>query len=336
MKTLVKFYAITFVDKNNRPINHHSVFDFLVNLDKLLEENVSYVIKNIEDKYIRCFKPKTVGSDMKRIVFPIGKKKDSASYTEDASSKSIIEIDYNIFDINLMYYDEHKHAFIMTCSKGAPTYKIIESYFNCFLREADYQIAIMPMKYNKDLNFLRNAKRIKSIIITVDLGNDINSGFINDYENNGLLKSFFKISENTKESLQCNILKLEIALDGRKRKATMAVDNALNLISCLNLESDFIKEIEIQYANNEMEKLSEARLKNTNINLEYEFSTKKRMGIEELREKGDEAFLQTANTWYSIIKQYIPNSFQQSSVPVTLVREEYKNEPFEEIVAAPV
>lgn len=307
-----------------------------MNIDKMLEENVSYVRKDINGKYLRCFKPQTVGGNLKRIVIPIGKRKDSVSYTEDENSKFIKEIDYNIFDVNLMYYDEYKHACIMTCRKGAPTYQFIESYFNRFLDTANYKIVIKPMYYNKNLQMLRCAKKIKSIILTVDLGNDIASGFSKDYENQGILKSFLSLSKFTKDDLQGNKLKLELSLNKRSKDATMDINNVLNLIDCLNLESDFITEIEIKYANDELQSLDDAKLKNSSRKLEYEFNLENKLSVEELRERGDEAFLQTANKWYSIIQNYIPDNFVAVPAPGVLKKEEYKDEVFKEAATAAV
>ncbi len=325
MNTNVRFYAVLFVDKKtNEPVNF-SFYDFLIKLDNLMEENVSYIKKDIEGKYIRCFKSKTVGGGLKRIVIPIGKRKDSASYTEDEKSKSIREIDYNIFDVNLIYYDENKRAFIMTNTPSAPRYRIVEEYFNRFIHNYDYKLAIIPMYYSQNLQQIRKAQKVRSIVITVDLGNDIDSGFTSNFNSIPVLNAIRKISHDTKEELNGNKLKLELLLDDRHKNATMDVKNILNLVDCLNLESDFIKEIELKYADSEEKrKLSDIKLKENSKHLEYNFISEKRIGVDELRLIGDEAFLHTANQWYSIIQKYNLRITPQLSIPDSLLKEEDK------------
>lgn len=334
METKVKFYAITYVDINNKPLNY-SIFDFFKNLDALLEENVSFIRKDIEERYIRCFKSKS-NDTLKYIVFPIGKRKDSKSYTEDENSKSIKEVDYNIFDVNHLYYDENKRVLIMTCNKSAPSYKTLETYLNSFLIKDRYKISIIPLKADSTLEEIRNSKRIKSVIITVDLGNDIETATKENYDKMQFLKSFSLLSKSAHEVLHGNKIKLELMLNERQKDSTMNIKEVVNLIENLNLESDFIKEIEVKYSNNDVDKLDTAKLKAGNYNVSYTFISKNSMKIEDFFLKGGEAFSQRATEWYNAIRKLKLNKDDLEEAPDKLLKKEYKDENKKQVSEVPV
>ena len=134
MSNKVRFYTIA-CENQEGVVLKDSVYDFLYKLNDTMNNNIEAVKKDVSGKMIRIFSISDDSKTLKQFVMPFGKLKNNVSYTEDKSSKSLTPIDYDIYDVNMMYYDEQHKVMLLTRNTAGPNYTRIENYLNMFISD---------------------------------------------------------------------------------------------------------------------------------------------------------------------------------------------------------
>ena len=310
MSNKVRFYTIAFENQEGVVLKD-SVYDFLYKLNDTMNNNIEAVKKDVSGKMIRIFSISDDSKTLKQFVMPFGKLKNNVSYTEDKSSKSLTPIDYDIYDVNMMYYDEQHKVMLLTRNTAGPNYTRIENYLNMFISDKGMRIKINPIYYNDKLETIKKAYRIKSILIKFNF-NKCTKEFINrrlmcDEKCTPLLSSVKGIATC---SQNIDASDLQIILNAGNRK--LDKQSLMEFLDELHIEDDYINDIHIHYCNGEKEKIKPARLKKMNIVLDDEIS-----GVEtidekillgkpssELESKAQEIIKRNINRFYLKTKEY--------------------------------
>lgn len=310
MSNKVRFYTIAFENQEGVVLKD-SVYDFLYKLNDTMNNNIEAVKKDVSGKMIRIFSISDDSKTLKQFVMPFGKLKNNVSYTEDKSSKSLTPIDYDIYDVNMMYYDEQHKVMLLTRNTAGPNYTRIENYLNMFISDKGMRIKINPIYYNDKLETIKKAYRIKSILIKFNF-NKCTKEFINrrlmcDEKCTPLLSSVKGIATC---SQNIDASDLQIILNAGNRK--LDKQSLMAFLDELHIEDDYINDIHIHYCNGEKEKIKPARLKKMNIVLDDEIS-----GVEtidekillgkpssELESKAQEIIKRNINRFYLKTKEY--------------------------------
>ena len=267
MSNKLKFYTIAFEDLKGKVLEN-SISDFLYKLNEQMNNNIELIKKELPDnKKIRIFSLLEDNKSLKQFVIPFGKLKNNASYTEDKNSKNLTVLDYNIYDVNLMYFDGQHNVMILTQDKIGPGFKMIEKYLNLFIDpNENMRIKINPIYINDSIDKIRKAKRIDKIIISFDFSKSTQE-FINDRlkkrdDNSSFLKSVKSIAKDSKD-IDANNLKLELGAGGKYKK--LDTESLIVFLDTIHIQDEFIKEIEVHYSNGTTEKTVPAKLKKSNI-----------------------------------------------------------------------
>lgn len=310
MSNKVRFYTIAFENQEGIVLKD-SVYDFLYNLNDIMNNNIEAVKKDVLGKMIRIFSISDDSKTLKQFVMPFGKLKNNVSYTEDKSSKSLTPIDYDIYDVNMMYYDEQHKVMLLTQNMAGPNYTRIENYLNMFISDKEMRIKINPIYENDKLETIKKAYRIKSIFIKFNFNKCtkefINRRFMCDEICTPLLSSVKGIAAC---SQNIDASDLQITLNAGKRK--LDKQSLIAFLDELHIEDDYINDIHIYYCNGEKEKIKPARLKKMNIVLADEIG-----GVEtidekillskpsdELESKAQEIIKRNINRFYLKTKEY--------------------------------
>lgn len=131
------------------------------------------------------------------------------------------------------------------------------------------------------------------MLISVDLGQDINNFFNSQItEDKSLIKTLFGLLSAGKDDIAGRYVTLNIGLGRGKKDLTLNKDSVLELIESMNIDSPYIKEIELHYADARTEKVELIKLKNSTSRVKAKFSTKdSKLGPEYLSDKAEDAFL---------------------------------------------
>lgn len=267
MSNKVKFYTIAFEDSKGKVLEN-SISDFLYKLNDQLNNNIELIKKELpNNKKIRIFSLLEDSKSLKQLVIPFGKLKNNASYTEDKNYKNLTVLDYKIYDVNLMYFDEQHQVMILTQDKVGPGFRTIEQYLNLFIDPYEnMRIKINPIYINDSIDKIRKAERIDKILISFDFSKSTQA-FINDRlkkrdDNSSFLKSVKSIAKGSKD-IDANTLKLALGAGGKNKKLDM--ESLIAFLDAIHIQDDFIKEIEVHYSNGKTEKTVPAKLKKSNI-----------------------------------------------------------------------
>lgn len=286
MSNIVRFYIIAFEDFEGK-VSSRSVSDFLYNLNDKLNNNIQDIKKTLPDqKKIRIFS--LIEDEMpKQFILPFGKLKNNVSYIEDNTQQNLRVLDYDIYDVNLMYYDGQHKVMALTQDKPGPSHKAIETYLNQFVDKSEkVQIKINPIYKTDGLEKIKKANRISKIIINFDFSKS-SWGFIaqrlqcQNEQKESFLKSVKEIATGSKQ-IDANKLCLTLSADKNKK---LDRDSLLIFLESLNIQDEFIKEIEVYYANNEKEKTTPAKLKKCNVILNDCFKSELNLTYNFLLEK---------------------------------------------------
>lgn len=301
MPKKINFYTISFEDFNGK-IVPDSIADFMHSITSLMDNNIEDVKKEISKRKIRCFSIVDDYKSLNQFVLPFGKLKNNNSYREDDTSKKLSIVDYDIYDVNLLYYDQQQNIMFLTQDKNGPSFKQIEMYLNQFVDKSDRKrISINPVYKTDDIEKIKQAKRISKMILKFDFSRST-SEFINRRINamdtrNSLSKSLRNTISGVRDADTQN---LTIQLSAGKH--TLDKDTLIEFIEAMELNDDYIKEIEVHYAYGEKETTTPARLKKNNLILSHNINIKEAITPEILTEKTMDG---TDSIAQSIIKQYI-------------------------------
>lgn len=280
MANSVRLYTIAF-EKEGRPIKNMSVLEFFKKLNIHLDGKER--VKNIANKFITCSKFYEDYNNDKKIIISFGKLKDGLSFKFN-QNLSFEEIDVEIFNVNSIGYDESEKILAYTVNGIGPSIRDIEGYFNSFLKNQNEIIKIKPLKQNKGLEKVRNAKYIRCVEFILNLECEIPI-----VTSPGILENLFKLAKDMKENLASKAFSLIVGVGDSKRDSSLQLDNVIELLEEINLDTNFIKEVYIHYKNDKKEKTDLSSLKEYNILIKHEFSIKtKLISPEYLRDNWDE------------------------------------------------
>lgn len=263
----VKFCTIGLYDKEDNLLSIK--FDTFFNrLESLMLEEVSTVVKSVEDDEIRIMKYYRKDDCSKdEFVIPIGKLKDGATYTLDDDKKKLIEVNQDLYNINLMYYNKNENLLLITVDKNGPTIKKISEYLQSFLSSDDVKIKIQRIYKNVDLEKAKKSNYISNVEITLDLSTAQEELYtVNSDQEESILSYISKIAKCTKDDTNSNKLVLSFGL-GKYRKTTMTLNAVVNLLDKLDMNNEMIKEVSVRYRDNATENLQTAKLKASNFEL---------------------------------------------------------------------
>ena len=274
MAKKVNFYSISLW--NDRGITNYPVSIFFETIEaQLLGANQGYEttkVRRIDDKFIRIF-PYYFTRNRHQIVIPFGKLKKNNPYWVNNEDR-LEEIPIELYDINSLGYDLDYNVMMFTTNREGPSIQDVEEYLNTFIpRNAGLKVKIEPIVHNTGLEKVRNAYLVKSVTFSLDLGPTLNNFYNNEIQINqprNLTAAFRTIAEAARDDGDSKTLSLTLGLGRRGKKGdTLNLESMLHLLDCINLDSDCVSEITVNYKNGADEKIDVARLKESNMLLSY-------------------------------------------------------------------
>lgn len=294
MAKFAYIYNIGFFTNDGKGVMR-SVPEFFSKLENLLDTNPEKIIRQFDEETYRVFR--FYHNDSKNvIVIPFGKliKKNKPYTCDEKDSKSLVELKEDMYDINSLVYSTSYHVMMYTTNRKGPNDLELCKYFNTFINNQDgCDLYIKPILLSKTLQEIRNSPRVTSMLISVDLGQDINNFFNSQItEDKSLIKTLFGLLSAGKDDIAGRYVTLNIGLGRGKKDLTLNKDSVLELIESMNIDSPYIKEIELHYADARTEKVELIKLKNSTSRVKAKFSTKdSKLGPEYLSDKAEDAFL---------------------------------------------
>lgn len=235
-------------------------------------------VSKVGEKYIRMF-PFVYSEDRKQLVIPFGKlKKTNIPYYLNEDTDVLEEVNMDLFDVNVLGYDKEYKVMLFTTNREGPTFQNIEEYLNnCwnkwFKSPEGVKIQILPIKYNTGIEKIRKAQLVRSLTIKLDLGKSLNNFYLSEIEENkseSLISAINRIATEAKDVGDSKTLSLTLGLGkNAKRADSLNLSSTLELLNTLNIDEDFVVEIEAKYANGTNEKVDLAKVKNSEKILFY-------------------------------------------------------------------
>lgn len=282
-KKKVQLFTIAFETTEGHEVVDISVVNFLNNLEtNIIDEKISPV-QYIGDRKMSIFKyNRPITGEQNVMVIPFGFKKTDITYKENETDSFVVTpVTDQLYNINLIYYDEKEKIIVATTFKAAPSHKIIEQFLNEYINLEGIRLKIRPILKHTDLETVHNAKEVKSIDLILNLDEDINNYFNNKIKQNELKSAshFRSISEISKDSWDGSRLSISVGL-GKSRKQTLNINNIYEFLSVLDLDDDFIHEIRVNYRYKESEEILPAYIKRADIELKLSLEVNNTIGFE--------------------------------------------------------
>lgn len=269
------FYTIGFYDKDGKGVDR-DVVAFLDKIEARLRAKDTRVVRSINKDVFRIFLYSRDLMNDDILVVPLGKliTKNKPYGADKTDPGKLIELDADMFDVNCLVYSKRHHLAMYTTNSRGPSQQELCAYLNSYLFEDDgYVLKMKPVIFGKTLEDIRASKRVTSILVSVDLGDNINNYFRNQMEED---KSFTGILWDmictSKETVDGRYLTFSIGLGRGKKAETLNKESVLTLLGQLNLDSRFIKEIELKYEDQRTDKIETLKIKNTDTFLRGVFT----------------------------------------------------------------
>lgn len=263
----VKICSINLVNENGQLLDINIADFFLRFEDSFKRELISSsVILNGRTTSVFRFKHNDINKD-KIFVIPLGHPKDGVVYERKPNDKlDFNEINKDLFNINLLYYNDDYNIALLTGFREAPNINKINEYFNSYIQNSNIRFRIMPLIKTVDIDTIVNSQEVKSVTLVLDLGHDANK-----YFNEGIIQSqsmiqVLKSLMDSANDINSNGIVLTFNVGERKRNSSMYKDKVCELLQQLDIENnDCIKQIQVSYRNGKSEKIEKAYLKNKDI-----------------------------------------------------------------------
>lgn len=269
----LKLYTLAFEYEINdkRSVVSGGVSNFLNQLENLIEIKQLPGFNIVNGKEIKIFKYNhSVHEPYKIFTIPFGIPKEGVTYKSDENNNfEVTEVTDDLYNINLLYYNDEHQIALLTCFKEGPSAKKIEEFLNFYLpADCNYKLKLRPIIKTTSLDDIKNSFEIRSVTISFDLGEDINSYFNNAINKlpifDDMISSMAAVTSNSYNTLDNQVVKLTFGL-GRERNRTMNIQNVYELLNSLNINDDFVTEIEISHKSNKKAKLDKSYLKKADI-----------------------------------------------------------------------
>lgn len=311
MANYTYFYTIGFYDDEGNGVDRNIV-SFLDKIETRIRKKDARVVRSINEEFLRMFLFSRNSMDDDIVVVPLGKLiTKNKPYAEDSNNPGrLIQLDADMFDINYLVYSKRHHLAMYTTNSKGPSQQEFCAYLNSYLFKEDECILKMdPVFFEKSLEDVRNAKRVTSILVSVDLGDNVNNYFREQVENKmNLLTLVRNMMDVSKETVDGRYLTFSIGLGQGKRTGTLNKDSVLTLLGQLNLDSRFIKQIELKYEDNRTDKIESYKIKNTDTFLRGVFiGANSKLSPDFLLENAGEVYLKQREHFISSVQKFINN-----------------------------
>lgn len=235
----VQICSVNLVNENGQPLDI-SVADFFLSFEDSLEHNTisSSVILNGRQTSVFRYKHDDLNG-RKIFVIPFGHPKSGVVYERNSADKlNISEINGDLFNINLLYYNDDYNIALLTAFKEAPSISKINEYFNSFIKNQNISFKLLPLFKITDISTIANSQEVKSISLTLDLGPDINKYFKHtDDESQGIIRDLLSIM-NSASNYNSNEIVLTLNVGDRKHNSSMYKDKICELLRLLDIDNN--------------------------------------------------------------------------------------------------
>lgn len=272
MSKRIEFYTISFQDQNGIINFPAGVFFESIQNNMFNGIRNAQVVRKIGEKWIRLFRYYST-INQRQIVIPFGKLKDKNKPYWLNDQNQLEEMPETLYDINSLGYDEDYNVVAFTTNREGPMHSDVEDYLNTFIpRNTGVSIKIEPIMHNTGIEKVRNAELVRSITLKLDLGRSLNNFYLNQVQENErhpIIAAVKSIAEVAKYDGESEVLSLKLGLGHGKKDSTLNLDSMLCLLDNINIEEEFVTEIEVNYKNGYNEKVDVAKLKNSQVLLSY-------------------------------------------------------------------
>lgn len=269
----LKLYTLAFENEidDKRYVISGGVSNFLNQLEKMIEAKVLPGANTVNDKEVKIFKYNHSSHEPNNIfTIPFGVPKEGVIYKSDEINNfEVTEVTDDLYNINLLYYNDEHQIALLTSFKEGPSAKKIEAFLNYYIpTNCNYKLKLRPIIKTTSLDDIKKFAEIRSVTISFDLGEDINSYFNSAMHKapifDDMISSIAGVTNNSYNTLDNQVVKLTFGL-GRERNRTMNIQNVYELLNSLNINNDCVTEIEISHKSNQKSKLDKSYLKKTDI-----------------------------------------------------------------------
>jgi len=273
MAGYVRAYTISFESENGLHVANRDITLFLKEIENLLSNSPSDVIRRINGKLLRVHAYKWNEMNEDYFVVPLGKLKEADKpYGNDPKTQQLVDIPQDMFDVNSLAYHATYRIALVSTNQSGPVDKDIENYFNSYLLDSEpYKLRLKPIKRNIELENIRNAKEATSIDISLNISKSLHDFVGTDVNQDmGVLQHLHALLNHSKQQIESNTFKLSLGL-GKGRGKSMDLNALLTLLDAINLDADCIDEITVNYRHAKGEKIDVAKLKNSTSILTFPF-----------------------------------------------------------------
>ena len=323
MSKKIEFYTICFYYKNKKV--DYSVKKFLQDIDSKLFNSSDPVdkVRQIGEKKIRLFS--YYYSDNRHlVVLPFGKDKGTNKPYVADENDNLEKIPRDLYDVNSLGYDCDYNVMVFTTNREGPNVNNVQDYLNSFIPDnTGLSLKIEPIFYNTGIEKIRNAQFVKSVSLSLDLGQSLNNFYLNEIETNktrGLTGALKNIVDTAKNDGDSRTLSLFLGLGHSKKTATLNIESILYLLEQINIGAEFVREINVTYKNGKDEKVDVARLKNSQMMLFHictssEYQVSPQVSLDNL----DKAVEEKMRVITSHIREFLSDVEQYSGEDIELI-----------------
>lgn len=307
MGNFMKAYTVAFESNNGEQISTRDIVSFLEKIESILSRTPENVIRRINGKIMRVHAFEWSQMHHDYLVVPLGKLKEkNKPYGSDPNTQRLVDIPQEMFDVNSFAYHKRYNVALVSTNQDGPYDNDIEDYFNSYLPANDeFKIRLVPIMRNISLEKIRNAQEARSITISLNVGRPLND-FLTDqeHENIGIQQHLKALMDYSKGTLESNTFTLTLGL-GRKKKASLDIGALIDLLQSINLDSNCIHEITVNYRNRPDEKIDIAKLKNSSAILKVPFPiVGTRLGSEYILNNMDEVLRNEREKYYAQVQTH--------------------------------
>ena len=323
MGNYMKAYTIAFESNNGDEVSNRSIISFLEKIEDILVRTPVNVIRRINGKIMRVHAYEWNQMNRDYLVVPLGKLKEkNKPYGSDPTTQKLVDIPQEMFDVNSFAYHKRYNIALISTNQDGPYDNDIEDYFNSYLPpDATFKIRLTPIMRNISLEKIRNAQEARSITISLNVGRPLNDFLTSqEHENVGIQEHLKAMLDYSKETLESNTFTLTLGL-GRKKKASLDIGALMDLLQSINLDSNCIHEITVNYRNSPAEKIDIAKLKNSSAILKIPFPIAgTRLGSEYILNNMDEIHRNEREKYYNQVQthfQYVVDIGEEYEIEET-------------------
>lgn len=265
MDKKVKFYTIAIVDKHG-VVTNISIKNFLDSIEELFLGGRIKTPINTYNKDVYMFK--YVRETTEEFVIPFGTLKYNTPYCEiEGKPQEITPTTMRLYDVNLMYYNSRENIVAITCDRVAPNNKVIAAFLSELIHSDDYTVEIRPILYESGIEVIQNSKFVKSVTIVINLDKNLQEYYNDNIKHDGMLtKQLLELMFSSKQNMESSSFKLTLGL-GRSRRDSMNKENVMSLLNSLDLQSDVVREVSLNYVDGSTQSVQIAKLKHHELEL---------------------------------------------------------------------